>query len=425
MPGQRVDPMNRLNIRARNAGLAVCTAMAAALLVSCAGQMPLAATGATAVSGDAEAGRSADRDLARAEQRVARSRRDGSARAALAQAYLSAGRFDSAATTFEDAVSLGDQSPRTGLGTALAYIGAGRSAEATAVLARLHDRIPASDYGLAISLAGQPAEGVAVLTDVVRGGENTPKARQNLAYAYALDGRWREARLIASQDVPADQLDARLGQWAAAARPDQSRARIAGLIGAPLRSDPGQPAMLALDTPAGNVQMARVEAPEPAPAAPTGELPPVQTGESFWGTSRTAEAAPAPVAMPAAPVRMAAANPAPVRKAAPARKPQTVSSTQATHLVQLGSFRTMDGARRAWGIIQSRNPALKGHGLRITEAKVNGQTYYRVAAEGFDQRAAQSVCSSVRQGGNPCLAYAQQRPLPGGVGTNQMRRAEL
>jgi cell division protein FtsN len=117
----------------------------------------------------------------------------------------------------------------------------------------------------------------------------------------------------------------------------------------------------------------------------------------------------------------------PVRPVA-AAKPQVAPAKaliSATHLVQLGSFRTMDGAKRAWGIFQSRNPALRGHDLRITEAKVNGQTYYRVAAGGFDQRAAQSVCASVRQAGNPCLAYAQQRPLPGGVGANQMRRAEL
>lgn len=409
----------KANLRLRHAGLAICTAMGAVLLVSCAGQAPFARAGSSVAPGEP-----ADKDLARAEQRVARSPRDASARAALAQAYLAAGRFDSAATTFEDAIALGDQNPRTGLSTALAYIGAGRGAEAMAVLQRFRNGIAASDYGLAVALAGQPALGVDVLTDVVRGGENTPKARQNLAYAYALDGRWREARLIASQDVPADQLDARLGEWAKAARADQSHARIAGLIGAPLRSDPGQPTMLALNAPAAAPQFAKAEVPAPAPEA---ELPPVQSGESFWGAYQPQDEAPAP---PPAPAR-AAVRPAPkpaTPKVAVAARTLPVPAKAAisgTHLVQLGSFRTMDGAKKAWGIFQSRNSALKGHDLRITEAKVNGLTYYRVAAGGFDQRTAQSVCSSVRKGGNPCLAYAQQRPLPGSVRMSQTRRAEL
>jgi Flp pilus assembly protein TadD len=416
--------------RPRNAAFAICTAMGAVLLVSCAGPAPFARAGSSAAPGEPSHAKPADKDLARAEQRVARSPRDASARAALAQAYLAAGRFDSAATTFEDAISLGDQNPRTGLSTALAYIGAGRGAEAMAVLQRFQNQIPASDYGLAVALAGRPAVGVDVLTDVVRGGENTPKARQNLAYAYALDGRWREARLIASQDVPADQLDSRLGEWAKAARPDQSRARIAGLIGAPLRADPGQPAMLALNAPATAPQFAKAEVLAKAEArAPEAELPPVQSGESFWGAYQPQDEAPAPP--PSVPVRVAAARPMskPVTpKVAVATRALPVPAKTAvsgTHLVQLGSFRTMDGAKKAWGIFQSRNPALKGHDLRITEAKVNGLTYYRVAAGGFDQRTAQSVCSSVRQGGNPCLAYAQQRPLPGSVRMSQTRRAEL
>lgn len=413
----------------RHAGLAICTAMGAVLLVSCAGQAPFARSGASASSVDV-----VEKDILRAEQRVARSPRDASARAALAQGYLAAGRFDSAATTFEDAISLGDQNPRTGLSTALAYIGAGREAEAMAVLQRFQNRISGSDYGLAVALAGSPAVGVDILTNVVRGGENTPKARQNLAYAYALDGRWREARLIASQDVPADQLDARLGDWARAARPDQSRARIAGLIGAPLRSDPGQPVMLALNPAPAAPQMAKAETRAPAAEA---ELPPVQTGESFWGANQPQDEQPVP---PPVSVRRVAVQPLPQfapQKSAPSKpvpsKGASVPRTQApssksisgTHLVQLGAFRTIDGAKKAWGIFQSRNPALKGHDLRISEAKVNGQTYYRVAAGGFDQRTAQSVCSALKQGGNPCFAYAQQRPLPGGVRMSQTRRAEL
>ncbi|WP_395331542.1 tetratricopeptide repeat protein [Novosphingobium sp. BL-8H] len=429
--------MERLNSsRTRTVGLTVGAAMAAALLVSCASHGPVASSGAPATA-SADAG---DKGIARAEQRVAKSPRDAAGRTALAQAYLAAGRFDSAATTFEDAISLGDQNPHTALGAALAYIGAGRNAEALAVLERVQDKLPASDFGLAVALAGQPATGVSILTDLVRGGEATPKARQNLAYAYALDGRWREARLIASQDLSGDQLDARLNEWASSAAPAQGRERIAALIGAPLRGDAGQPAMLALNPTTDGAQLAAAEVPAPAadvPAAATtpapvqvaaagGELPAVQSGESFWGSSQPEEAAPTPVAAPRPATTVAARSlpkpafaqaPAARRAAAPARVATVAQPKRAagdtTHLVQLGSFRSMDGAKRAWAIFQAKNPKLKDHTLRITEAQVNGQRYYRVAAEGFDRDGAQSLCSTVRQGGSACLAYSERSPLPG------------
>ncbi|WP_395390803.1 tetratricopeptide repeat protein [Novosphingobium sp. BL-8A] len=421
----------------RTGGLALGAAMAAALLVSCAGHTSVASSGAAAV---AATGEQNDVAVARAEQRVAKSSRDVRARTALAQAYLSAGRFDSAATTFEDAISLGDTDPHTALGAALAYIGAGRNAEAQAVLQRVQDKLPASDYGLAVALAGDPAAGVTILTDVVRGGEATPKARQNLAYAYALDGRWSEARLIASQDLAGDQLEARLHEWAANVAPTQGRERIAALLGAPLRGDAGQPAMLALNQPAESAQLAVADVPAPAAApatAPAGELPAVQSGESFWGANQPDEAAPAPVpaAVPAPAPRVVAAvaeaapvkhfvpapaaqqNPAARRVAAavPASRQKAVSSPPATHLVQLGSFRTMDGAKRAWVLFQTKNPKLKDHALRITEAQVNGQRYYRVAALGFDRDSAESLCTSVRKGGAACLAYAENRSQPGAM----------
>lgn len=426
--------MERLNsTRTRTAGLALGAAMAAALLVSCAGQSSVASSGTAAVA----AGEQGDVQIARAEQRVAKSPRDARARTALAQVYLTAGRFDSAATTFEDAISLGDDNPQTALRAALAYAGAGRNEEAMAVLQRVQAQLPGSDFGLAVALAGQPATGVSILTDVVRGGEATPKARQNLAYAYALDGRWREARLIASQDLTGDQLDARLNEWAANAAPTQGRERIASLIGAPLRGDPGQPAMLALNPSTDGTQVAAAEATAPEAAAPTpapapvqvaaagGELPAVQAGESFWGANQPEEASPAPAAAPRPAASVAAAfrnlpkptfAPAHVAEAPAARRTASQPTRVAggtTHLVQLGSFRTMDGAKRAWAIFQTKNPKLKDHALRITEAQVNGQRYYRVAAEGFDRGSAESLCSTVRKGGSPCLAYSDRSPLPG------------
>ena len=151
-----------------------------------------------------------DRAISLAEAAVAKNLREPSYRALLGQAYLRAGRFTAAATTLDDALTLGDESARTALGLALAYAGAGRSADALTVLEDWRDAIPAADLGLALSLAGQPERGAALLAAALRAGENTPKLRQNLAYAYALAGRWREARLMMSQDVPAGQIEGRI-----------------------------------------------------------------------------------------------------------------------------------------------------------------------------------------------------------------------
>jgi Flp pilus assembly protein TadD len=409
--------MERIGSNARAAGFTLCSAMVAALLAGCAGQPSLA--GASAPMTDAPLGEAAaDKALAKAEARVARSAGNAAARAELAQLYLAAGRFDSAATTFADAVALGDRSPRTGLSLALAQIGSGRNAQALQVLSRWQGQIPAGDFGLALALAGQPAQAVEVLSAALRGGENNPKLRQNLAYAYALDGRWAEARVIAAQDVPADQLDARLQEWASHARPEQAPMRVAGLLGTPLRADPGQPAALALNggEPAPRLAVAAVPAPTPAEVPAPAELPAVRTGESFWGANQ-----PEPAAIPAA-----YEAPAPARALAPAPTPAKRTSIerafahgvaprggQGGHLVQLGSFATREGAQRAWGIFVKRNPALRDHALRVTEARVNGRTYFRVAAEGFDRGSAQSLCSGVKQGGGACLAYADDRAKPG------------
>lgn len=447
--------MERFTFKARFAGLAACSAMAAVLLVGCSAHAPLASSGSPAISGESADAQMSEA-IAKAEKRVAKSPQSASARVDLAQAYLTAGRFYSSATTFQDAMSLGEKDPRVALGLALSYIGSGRNAEALSLLSSHRADIPVSDLGLALALAGQPGQAVGLLSDAVRSGNDNPKTRQNLAYAYALNGRWAEARVVASQDVPADQIDARMSEWAASARPEQFQVRVAGLLGAPVRADSGQPAALALngaardDTP----RMAVADLPVPTPIAPvqtpepaTAELPPVATRELAAATEDDfqqafkAEPASAPASAPVslatnaaevakeAPVALASRsieNPkaVPVRKFVSQPTVQSVSAAHsayvdapqsATHLVQLGSFSTLEGAKRAWGIFVARNPKLKDHTMRITEADVRGRRYYRVAAEGFDRGTARNLCSSVRERGGGCFAYAKTHTLPGTI----------
>lgn len=401
-----------------------------------------------------------EKAISLAEALVAANPREPAYRALLGQAYLRAGRFESAATTFDDAMKLGDNSAKTALSLALADIGAGRNQEAVAILNDWRDAIPAADLGLAYALAGETSRGVAILSDALRSGDNSPKLRQNLAYAFALDGRWRESRQMAAQDVPADQLDARMSSWASMALPDASKQRIATLLRVPMRADPGQPAVLALNANTDQQQLAAetgavraTAAPVPAVAvAANGELPPASASSSALlaqyqpvGAPPVADAAPGsdtpeafrpeyggvPVVQPldATPVAATAAKPVakprPVRVASASSKPKAVSHRPglrprhaaaavtgrgSSHLVQLGSFASEQGARRAWGFYAKRNPELRNYKMSIAQAMVKGKKYWRVAAAGLDGRGASGLCSAVKGRGGVCFAYAVTAP---------------
>ncbi len=376
-----------------------------------------------------------------AEAAVLAEPRNAGFRAMLGAAYLEAGRFQSAATSFNDALELGDTDPRTVLSYALAATANGDNASALAKLDEWSADIDPADLGLAYALAGQPERGVHVLTNALRGGQNTAKVRQNLAYTYSLAGNWRAARVMAAEDVPADQLNQRITEWAAQAQPEAQQARIAGLLQVEVANDDGQPRYLALNNlPSQDMMVAEAAAQAPVDAEPS-------------ETEALAFAAPvedAPVDVPAsveaAPAPAAKAEPArqhfvsnPVVQAMPAgyreraeRAPTRVAARTApsssqrrmavadsgsadTHMVQLGSFSTRSDADRAWEIYKKRYPQLSSHDVVITQAKVKGKTYWRVAAAGFGLNSARSMCSTVRSSGKGCFAYAKVNPPKGAI----------
>ena len=248
--------MTSLRYSPKTLGYVAAGAIAVATLAGCTGSAHLAKAGTYGERDAARGKQSGEKGIASAERAVSRSPQNASLRAGLGLAYLQAGRFASATSAFDDAMRLGDNSPRTALSLALAKVGAGRGREAIAILDDWRDSIPASDLGLALALAGESTRGVAILTDALRGGQNTPKLRQNLAYAYALDGRWREARTMMAQDVPADEIDRRISDWAMQGRPEDAQKRVASLLGAPMRNDPGLPQNLALTDTSGVEQLA-------------------------------------------------------------------------------------------------------------------------------------------------------------------------
>lgn len=204
-----------------------------------------------------------------AESAVLADPRNAQYRALLGKAYLEAGRYNSAAKSFGEALELGDQDPRTVLSYALAQTAIGGGKDALDTLTKFERIMDPADVGLALGLAGNPDRGVFVLTNALRAGQNTPKVRQNLAYTYALAGNWAAARVMAAEDVPADQLDARLSQWAATAKPEDHMTRVSNLLGIAAVSDAGMPAALALSNfPSAPRMMAEAKPETPANKAP-------------------------------------------------------------------------------------------------------------------------------------------------------------
>ncbi|MGQ3179197.1 MAG: tetratricopeptide repeat protein, partial [Blastomonas fulva] len=222
-----------------------------------------------------------EKALAKAEAAVALDPRNADLRTTLAQAYLANGRFSSARQSLDDALALGDQSARTVISLALMHVAEGRGQAAQALLREHRDSIPASDYGLAMALAGDTALGVDVLSDQIRSGDSSSKVRQNLAFAYALDGRWREAQLMVGQDLDPKVAQERITEWARMAHPQAHVQRVASVLGvSPVEFDPGQPVQLALSATPSMAQAAteigQQAMAQAAPAAGPIELPPVQ-----------------------------------------------------------------------------------------------------------------------------------------------------
>ncbi len=431
---------------------AVAGAMAALVLNGCAAGAKLSRAEASPKE-LRKAEKNSEKGVVAAERQVERNPQSASLRTELGIAYLGAGRFASATTALDDAMRLGDNSARTALSLALAKIGAGKGREAVAILDDWRDSIPASDLGLALALAGESGRGVAILADTLRGGENTAKLRQNLAYAYALDGRWREARTMMAQDVPADLVDARMSEWALRAKPDDYQARVAGLLGAPMRADPGLPEYLAMANSATVEQLAAEATavqPQsaPQPVSANSELPAANEAPAAPAVAAQNDPLPAPFyPEPAAPAAEQAATPvvqgnfanafsAPVvapqhvrpaprklkptrtvRIVLPASKP--VVARTGTHLVQLASYSSPQGARRGWGVLTARNPKLREYRMVITPAVVRGKNYWRVAAAGFNSGTAAGMCSSVKGRGGACFAYAATRAPAGAIPATQ------
>ncbi|MEG3165403.1 SPOR domain-containing protein [Sphingomonas sp. PB2P19] len=340
-----------------------------------------------------------------AESAVAAMPRSTEYRQLLAQSYMQGGRFTSAAQAYADVLALSPSNGKAALNLALAQVATGDWQGARATLATYQAVIPAGDRGLALSLAGDTAGGIAVLTALARSTESTPKIRQNLALSFALTGQWPSARVVAAADMAPADVDARLEQWARFAQPATASDQVAGLLGVRAVQDGGRPVALALNAPvqvAPDVAPVAMAAAEPliVPAPVVASEAPAAAGFSkvtFGPRQEVVQAVPTMLLRPSGVTKVALAQQASMFAAA-RRKPAT-----GTWYVQLGAFENAGVAKDAWGRATRRFAQFAGHSPNGMTFRTKGDEFYRLSVGGFSRADADSVCRQYRAKGGDCF----------------------
>lgn len=357
-----------------------------------------------------------------AEKAVAASPSSADARVLLGQSYLAAGRFASAEAALRDALTLAPDQPRARLALALARTGLGRGDDAITSLSGLRGRISDADLGLALALAGDRQAGVALLVDLVRAGKSDVRARQNLAFAFALDGRWGEARGMAMQDTTSDRINDQIAGWAAVTGAGREPQQVASILGtAPAIGDPGQPVRLALAAPdAEPVALAATAISEPigepvpvrlADAVPT-SLPMPAIGSTVSGIPALV-AAPAP-RVPAL-LRRVAFLPAsrPPSQAAVAPGPVIRAFDRGGWVVQLGAFSSMASLSNAWTEASRLAPRVATFAPVRGRTSVSGAVLMRLSVGPVSTRdEATGICRQIKSRGGACFVRQSAGDAP-------------
>ena len=385
-----------------------------------------------------------------AEQAVERSPKDAGFRALLGNAYLASGRYASAEGAYRDSLSLYVNQPQVVLKLALVQIALGHKSQATGLLQYAGQIVDPADRGLALALAGEPGQAVALLQDAARQPGADARLRQNLAMAHALNNDWESARVVAAQDLAPEIVEQRMAEWLAYASPDKETTRVASFIGiAQSPADPGQPTRLALTT-GGDTRLASAV---PVPAVP--QPAPVAAPQPVFAAERAAPVEMAssepiaddviaepvevaivePLAPPPPPPRVVARKAASVTVELPAARPIKVADSapkaerkaprpalsraaapvdrslvrkaafgNSNAVVQLGAYSTRDRVEIAWTRAVGRFGALRG--LTPVTARFDGSkgSVYRLSVKGFaSDREAARFCGSLKASGRECF----------------------
>lgn len=356
----------------------------------------------------------------------------------LAQSYMRAGRFQSARDVFSEVLVLTPNDGRAALNLALAQTALGDWEGARVVLDSHAEVIPASDRGLAMALAGDPISAVELLLQAVRQPDADAKTRQNLALSLAMVGRWNEARAVAAYDVPANEIDARMLEWAGFANPRNASDQVASLIGVTPVQDAGRPVALALNPDAQPKTIQQAVTPLDVPVAPFVDVPAEVAANTVAPTPAVeviaaqqiaaqpvAAAQPLPatrtIAAPAFSRPSSKATPRPVAKVRIARTviakakvtkavkvaarapvaPPAVS--RGAYFIQLGAYNNAAVARDGWVRATRRYAAFAGKTPSGVPIAAKGGNFYRLSVGGFSREQAVSMCTGYRRVGGSCF----------------------
>ena len=295
---------------------------------------------------------------------------------ASAMKALASGRFAEAAALNAALLAINPDNRQAQLGYALAQLGLGQGDQAVVRLRALAEHgTPDPDVGLALALAGQPQEGIAILEEAAGRPDADQRVRQNLALALALADSWPQSRTLIEREAGQARAVRQLTQWAVwAALPPQDR--LASFLGVvPVRdatvlaqlAEP--PLFMAGAQPSSQpeVMVAQAENLSEAPQEPAVTLASVE-----------ASAAPALQA---------------IEQAAPAAN---------GWVVQLAAVRHAENLEAGWSSLQSRYPSLLS---RYTPRMTQGHGWNRLTVGAFSGRnEAMAECQALRRRGIDCFA---------------------
>ncbi|WP_338504659.1 tetratricopeptide repeat protein [Sphingomonas kaistensis] len=368
--------------------------------------------------------------IALAEKAVEKSPTDAAFRTLLGNAYLAGGRFRSAEAAFADALAMYPDQTGVPLKLVLTQVAQGKADAAAQTLDTYAQVISPADAGLAMALAGRPGAAIEMLDVAARGAGADARVRQNLALAHAIAGDWARARQVAAQDLAGDQLEVRMSEWAAFARPGTAPAsQVASLIGvkAPSSVDAGMPVRLARKVETKNDDILFAEA-APVPQAPV----PAASEPVAVAAARVEEAAPVAYAEAEAPAPVAVAQadlPAPVAAPAPdvvamvdslraerikpnGSLPKVAELRRAAAkrfgaskaVVQLGAYSTPSGLKAGWETLSRRHGGLSAYvpaSARFNDAR---GSVYRLSLKGFaSDGEARALCMKLKASGATCF----------------------
>ncbi|NJC33237.1 Flp pilus assembly protein TadD [Sphingomonas jejuensis] len=396
---------------------------------SLAGELPAGQASAIAADRALAAGDGAAA-VAAAEEAVARSPDRAHYRTLLGRAYLASGRYRSAETAFTEALTLETTDGRAAGGLVLCQLALGRPGAARASLGDYARIIQPTDLGLLVALAGDPATGIMLLEQEARRAGGSPRLRQNLSLAYALAGRWPDARAMAAADLGDEAARARMLEWSAATGPAMATARIAAMTAPAAPYDPGRPVALALGAAPAGIATAAVE--------PTGEAKPLTIesappapiqfagfgGVQFAPRREVVQALPANYRSAAPTVRASVA--VAIAAAERRRQPRPSAAPSAQAIVQIGAFASPALARMGWETARRRMPELARFSSTGATLSRPGATLYRLGVSGFAGRGeAVALCERFRRTGGSCFVRqaAGDRPLEQAFAPQPVRMA--